>query len=156
MNIVVSGKKDFTLRLFAEKLVNVTKHPNVAAEASFYRLERDVPYIAETLQTSLQSRDLDLDIPDYWILTTELIEAMNPVRAQSIADKILLSLAIMGRFPSGYYEWSGINLGQKMYGVASRIHPEESLRPALSSMSFDLPVWVRALPHFSREISLSI
>ena len=156
MNLIVSGQKDFALRLFAEKLLNVTKHPSVAEEASFYSLEKDVPYIAETLQTSLCFPSIDFDVPDYWLLSTERIETMNPVRARSIADKILLSLAIMGRFPPGYYEWSGINFGQRMYQLASWIHPEKPLRPALSSMSSDLPVWAKALPHFSKEISLSL
>ena len=155
-SLIISGKKDFVLRLFAEKLVNATKHPSIIKETSFYRLENDVPYIAETLQTSIQFRDFDLNLPDYWLITTEKIETMNAVRAQGIADKILFSLAIMGRFPLGYCERSGITFGQIMYQVASELHPNESLRPALSSMSSDFPAWVRALPHFNREISLSL
>ena len=156
MQFIMSSRKDVVLRLIAEKLVNVTKHPSLAGEASFYQLEQDVPYIAETLETSMKFPAIDLDMRGYWMLDSpnESIDAINPIMAQSIADKILLSLALLSRFPAGYGQSTGLRVGVRMYHVASLHHPTESMRPALSSMFSDFHLWAKALPHFSKEISL--
>ncbi len=156
MNFVVSGRKDAVLALIADKLMKTTRHPSVVSEASFYALEYDVPYIAETLHRSMTMGGINFDIPDYWILCSDkmVLDSMHPVRAKSIADKILLSLATVGRVPLGYTEQNAITLGTLLYGLGASKHPDQSLRPTLECMSRDLPVWVKALPHFQREISL--
>jgi len=156
-SFLVSLDRHRMLVLIADKLMGITRHPSVVSEAALYGLENDIPYIADILQTSL-ARCVDFNTPDYCLeyVGKPIPPDINPVRAQSIADKIVVSLATIGRVPEGYTEWKAIRLGKLLYEVGSWQHPNTSIRYALARMSQDLPVWVKVLPHFKKEISLLI
>ncbi len=155
-SLIVSGSDDSVRLLFAEKLISVTRRDCFKDMVSFYQIENDVPYLAEMLCTSVKWGSLDFETPGYWLEPEEVLDSMNPVLAQSSGDKLLMALAVMGRYPRGLPEYSGLRLGQKFYRVASVFHPQSSLKPTFSMLSLDFPVWAKVLPSFGREISLVI
>ena len=157
MRFVLPGNDDTIKSLFAEKLILSTQHPDVREETSFYQLEGDVTYLAGMMSMAIKLKEVDLDSMGYWLAEApKVIEDMNGVQAQAGADKILVSLAIRKSFPRGCPEYTGVGLGQRLYRVASVFHPDKSLHPCFALLSLNFPAWVRALPYFSRELSLLI
>ena len=156
--VIIPGREDVVVRLMAEALNNIINRPSVVTEASLYRLEDNVSYIATTFSNSIRLKSTETRHPDYWMfnIADSRVKNMNPIRAQIIADEITFLLALTGRFPKGYSPEIAVKSAQVMYEVAYYKHPNKELRPTFLLLSFNFPIWARVLPDFSKEMSLSI
>src|SRR5205085_818641 len=124
MRLVLSGKKEAVLPLIASKLMNIIEEADNLG-VPFYPLVNDVPYVADTLGDSMEHFPTELVLP---YPATLALDVMQPLIAQSLADKILIYLAVVGRLPAGYTEYSAKDLGQRLYETCACTHPDTSLR----------------------------
>ena len=150
MRLILAGKKETVRPLIANKLMNIIEEVDDLG-VPFYPLANDVPYVADTIGDSMERFPVELRLP---YPTTLALNVMQPLIAQSLADKILVHLAVAGRLPAGYTEYSAQDLGQRLYEICAWGHPDKSLQLVLGRLALNVPVWVKALPRFSRKMSL--
>lgn len=151
----------FLFAFLSEILFELKKRAERSGESGFFKIEEDIPYISGVLCDGLTGTRLDLRKPYYThiepvSLITCSFEKMKPVLARSIADGVVLSLALCQRMPDPFNHSHGINSVASLYGYLAKTYPRDELRPALESMSLDVAVWATILPFFTKEASIVI
>jgi len=144
--------------VIGDAIAKTIRDKRFLAETSFYSLENDVPYVADVIDLSIRFPSIDLKSVSYFFLNEmcDSLDNVSPILLQETGDKMLMSLFMLRRFPAPFDFFKSVRFGGKFYKKASDSHPSEHIRPILSSLSENFPLWATILPNAREKMSLII
>ncbi|KKQ77346.1 MAG: hypothetical protein A3A96_02220 [Candidatus Zambryskibacteria bacterium RIFCSPLOWO2_01_FULL_39_39] len=146
---------------FSVILYDLAKCAKKNGEHSLFQIEEDVSYLSGVLTAGFNATRIDFCKPSYLHVEpisfmTNNFDRLEPILARDIADSVVIGLALYNRLPNMLSRCDFAVRTSYLYRHTAEVYPDDSLRPALRSISENFGVWADLLPSLSKSVSLVI